>query len=235
MSTESKAGTPTGGVRGTQRGEAGRKKAQRRPRKLEPEEMQKILQDLHPSVVNRLRRLRALGMHHRQVVSELHCREGRSLGEIAEVLGLSRAAVADHWRKAQEMLAQQAPRTAEEFTAMREGIAARLWATVEQTHGRTEVVGKDGEVTTVEAPPTPQLLAIRLRTLEQISKLYGICGEGPGTAGGGNGSSSGPGSGSGPSAAGYVTPEALAELMQQRRLELHGREAELLDGVDGME
>lgn len=179
------------------------------------EERKANLKKLHPCAVNRLRRMQAMGMHHRQVVFELHCREGRPLTEVAALLGMTHSGVSHHWVQVQEMLAEQAPRTPEQLTAVREEVAARLWATVEQTYGRTEVVDEDGEVTLVEEAPTPQLLAIRLRALEQISKLYGVLGETPGVAGGGV-----PGMAV---LSPYVTPAVLAEEVRARRLALYGR------------
>ncbi len=154
------------------------RKRAHRPRKIEAEEMREILGTLSPAWAVRLRRMRALGMHQRQMVFEMHCREGRSLREIAEALGVTRDVVGYHWRQVQAQLAQNAPRTAEQLTAVREEIATRLWATVEQTYGRTEVF-EEGTMQVQEAPPTPPLLAIRLRALEQLSKLYGVAGELP--------------------------------------------------------
>lgn len=137
---------------------------------------------IHPKLAQWQRRCEATRVHHRQAVFELHCRQGYSLDEVGVMLGVSAKVAGRHWEELKRMLAEQAPRTPEQLLAVREEIAARLWAAVEQTHGRTDVVGEDGEVTTVEAAPTPQMLAVRLRALEQIAKLYGVWGEGPGTA-----------------------------------------------------
>lgn len=159
-------------------------------------------------------RWRERGMQQRQVVFELHCRQGRSLNEVGEMLGITKGAVTYHWRQVQKMLAEEAPRTPEQMVMLREEIAARLRATIDQTHPRKEVTLEDGQVTLVDAPPTPQLLAIRLRALEQMARLYDLNLEQPPPVALAEG---------GPLPPRYVTPESLAEMMQQRRLELHGR------------
>lgn len=166
-----------------------------------------------PTRRGRYARLRTQAGRHRQAVFELHVRQGRSLDEIGEMLGIHRSSVAFHWKAMQMMLVENAPQTPEQMTAVREEIAARLRATIEQTHGRTEVV-EDGKVMTVESPPTPQMLAIRLRALEQMTRLYDLGLERPATA-------------ALPSV--YMTPAALVEEVRLRRLELYRRDEALED------
>lgn len=177
-------------------------------------------------------RWREHGLQQRQVVFELHCRQGRSLTEVGEMLGITRVAVGYHWRQVQKRLAEEAPRTPEQMVMLREEIAARLRATIDETHLRKEAVLEDGQVTTVAAPPTPQLLAIRLRALEQMARLYDLNLEQPPAV-------AMPEGGPLPSPSPYVTPAALAEEVRVRRLELYRRGgavgAGVAEGVGGAE
>lgn len=170
---------------------------------------------IHPKVSLWQRRSGALRLHQRQAVFELHCRQGYSLHEVGVMLGVSTKTAAHHWAELKRMLAEEAPRTPEQWIAVREEIAARLWAAVEQTHGRSEFVGEDGEVTTVEEAATPQMLAVRLRALEQIAKLYGVCGEGPGIPAANGGVTREP--------AVFVMPEVMVAEVRRRQLEFFRR------------
>lgn len=70
----------------------------------------------------------------RSLVLDLHVRKGLGLGAVAEALGLGEAEVAREWRGAQGELAAGAPSREEDFTTLREELAARLRHTIEQTH-----------------------------------------------------------------------------------------------------
>lgn len=152
----------------------------------------------------------AMRLQQRQAVFELHCRQGYSLREVGAMLGMPITTAQHHWAELKRMLAEETPMTPEEMTTMREEIAARLWVMVEQTHGRTEVTGEDGEVTRVEEAPTPQMLAVRLRALEQIARLYGVYGEASAA-------------GSSPALLPHEMPAELAVAVRQRQLEAYGR------------
>lgn len=178
--------------------------------------MEKATAKIHPKLSAWQERQLGMRQHQRQAVFELHCRQGYSLEEVGVMLGVSTKMASHHWAELKRTLAEQAPNTPEQMTAVREEIAARLWAAVEETHGRTEVMGKDGEVTTVNEAATPQMLAVRLRALEQLAKLYAVCGEGPGIgigAGGGTQAQPQP----------FVTPLAVMEEVRRRQVELFRR------------
>jgi DNA-binding CsgD family transcriptional regulator len=159
-------------------------------------------------------RMKALGMHQRHVVFELHVRQGRSLQQVAVVLGLSYATVWGHWQHVLEDMVVHAPQDVKTLTATREQIAARLWATVEDTYLRAEL-SEEGELLEVELPATPPLLSVRLKALDQIAKLYGL---GLERCEGAEGVPP------------YAMPEEIAATVRARVLALHGREG-LVAGV----
>lgn len=176
--------------------------------------MEEATAKIHPKLSAWQERQLGMRLHQRQAVFELHCRQGYSLEEVGVMLGVSTKMASHHWAELKRALAEQAPSTPEQMTAVREEIAARLWAAVEETHGRLEVVGTDGEVTTVNEAATPQMLAVRLRALEQLAKLYGVCGEGPGIGAGGEARAQ-------PKP--FVTPLTVMVEVRRRQVELFRR------------
>lgn len=176
-------------------------------RKADATVMQNVTKAINPRIAAWQRRSKALGLHQRQVVFELHCRQGYDLTEVAEMLGVSFSTVSHHWKQVQDLLIEQAPRSPEQLTAMREKIAAGLWATVETTFCRM-AVGEGDDIKTVELPATPQMLAIRLKAYDQLAKLYGVNMEQIAES---------------RDVTPYASPQQLAGEVQRKVLELHGR------------
>lgn len=176
---------------------------------------QATLASMPPALRRQLAKLKALGMSTKLVIFELHCRQGRSLPDVAAIMGLSHEGVRRHWVAIQADIAAQAPSTPEQFTAIRETIDAHLQATIEATYARAEVVDeKTGEATVIEMPANPQMLAVRLKALDQRAKLYGV-----------NLEQQAQESGTPP----YAAPDIIAEEVKRKILDLHKRPMGLLN------
>lgn len=175
---------------------------------------QAILKSLHPALRRNLARLKTLGATNRQVIFELHARQGRSITEVAQIMGLSYHAVYAQWELIKADVAANAPTTAEQFTAIREVIDTHLQNTIEATYAKAEIVDeKTGETQTIEMPANPQMLAIRLKALDQRAKLYGV-----------NLEQQAQDTGQQP----YSAPDEIASEVRQKILELHQRPTSLL-------
>ncbi|MBB5031491.1 hypothetical protein HNQ65_001045 [Prosthecobacter vanneervenii] len=168
-----------------------------------------------------------------EVVVELHVRQGRSLAEVARVLGVDAAGMQGLWRRAQSHLAELAPKEEADFTAMREQICAALWETVACTFPKVPLpagkeqslrMGADGQLelplrfslppapVLAAEPPSAPMLTVRLRALDQLAKLYDV-GLARGASGAEAESDEKP----------YATPPEIAEAVRLRLLEMHGR------------
>lgn len=170
--------------------------------------VQEAVSRMNPAFRRWLENRKVLGHTNRMVVVDLHVRKGKSLTEVAEALGITPQAVGQHWKDARQEIAAHAPTTEEDFIALREEMCARLRHTIEQTHIWMPVEDpKTGQEVMMEIPPTPQTLAIRLKAIEQLSKLYGVNLEREAAA-------------TGPSP--YAAPEQIAEDVKAKLLELHG-------------
>ena len=76
---------------------------------------------------------RAMGLRLRERVYELHVGQGLPLLEVAHRLGMSLKLVSYHWRKLQKQIIEFAPRSPDDFAALRERIAMLLWQTIRLT------------------------------------------------------------------------------------------------------
>lgn len=176
---------------------------------------QSTLKGMHPALRRNLARLKTLGATNKQVIFELHARQGRPIIEVAAIMGLSYSAVYQHWEAIKADIAANAPTTPEQFTAIRETIDAHLQATIEATYARAEVVDeKTGEATVIEMPANPQMLAVRLKALDQRAKLYGVNLEQQAQEGG---------------TPPYAAPDIIAEEVKRKILDLHKRPVGLLN------
>jgi transcriptional regulator with XRE-family HTH domain len=179
-------------------------------RKANANEMQKVMKGMHPAVKAWVDARIARGSTHRAVVFELLVRKGKTQTDVAEILGVSVQAVANHWKAIKDELAAQAPTTEGDFISLREELAARIRHTIDQTHVWMPVPAEGGEEVMMEFPPDARMLAIRLKCLEQLAKLYGVnlerdtAPEGPPP---------------------YAAPPEIAEQVRAKVLELHGRAA----------
>ena len=165
-----------------------------------------------PSRLQRwLGRARALGLREPEdLVFELHVRQGLPLLVVAQALDLNLATVRALWELCQVARAARAPKSEAELTALREHLGAVLWQTVEATYPSVPLVVAEEEVDEEEpGQPTPPMLSVRLKALDQISKLYDV-------------SLAKPAAGAGPLP--YATPEEIAEDVRLRVLEMHRRE-----------
>jgi transposase-like protein len=135
---------------------------------------QSTLANMPPALRKQLAKLKALGMSTKLVIFELYCRQGRSMADVAAIMGMSYEGVRRHWVAMQADLAAAAPTTPERAAAMREETNAVLQATIEATFSRAEMVDETGKATVVEMPASPQMLAVRLKALDQRAKLYGL-------------------------------------------------------------
>lgn len=176
----------------------------------------------HPAAVvapSRLQRwleqARALGLlEPQELVFELHVRQGLPLLVVAQVLSLSLPVVRSLWELNRVERAARAPQSEAEFVMLREDLSARLWQTVEATYPGVPLLGAgaDAEVAAEEeqpGPTAPPMLSVRLKALDQISKLYDVGVTQTAT-------STGP--------LPYATPEEIAEDVRLRLLEMHRRE-----------
>ncbi len=154
------------------------------------------------------RRQRAHGLEIEEKVWRLYMTGQRQVA-IAAQLGVCPSRVCRYISRRLESIEQAAPRTGEEFAAMREQIAAKLWRVVEETHARPGIVeDATDEKDIIELTPTPQMLAVRLKSLEQLSRIYGLAM---------------PVVQRNDAAQPYSKPSEIAERVQAMILEKHGR------------
>ena len=154
------------------------------------------------------RRQRAQGIEIEEKVWQL-CVTGKRQTAIAAQLKLSESRVSRYVSRRLQRIEENAIRTPDQLAYMREIIAARLEATIEATHPNQEIVfDASGKPAPVEIPTTAPMLAIRLKALDQLAKLYGL-----------NMTSQPPTENVKP----YMTPPEIAAAVQERILALHGR------------
>ncbi len=154
------------------------------------------------------RRQRAKGIETEERVWQL-CVTGKRQTAIAAHLNLSESRVSRYVSRRLQRIEENAIRSPDQLAYMRELIAARLEATIEATHPSPEIVfDASGKPSQVEIQATPPMLAIRLKSLDQLAKLYGL------------NMQSQPNQ---ESAKPYMTPPEIAAAVQERILALHGR------------
>ena len=160
--------------------------------------------DAAPTGLRRwLARARTLGLTPPQLVFELHVRQGVPLLTVAQVLGLGIEAVQAQWDEALAARAARAPQAEADFARLREHLSAVLWQTVEATY-------PDAAQAVASAAPSPPMLSVRLKAVDQIARLYDLTLEQTTAA-------------AFPTLP-YATPEEIAHDVRQRVLELHGRD-----------
>ncbi|WP_395734849.1 hypothetical protein [Prosthecobacter sp.] len=155
-----------------------------------------------------LDRARGLGLTEPEVVFDLHVRQGLPLLNVARVLDVGLEAVRGLWLQSRASRAAQTPQSEPDFIALREHIAASLWQTVESTFPDVMSMADADEDADPPGAPTPPMLSVRLKALDQIAKLYDITLETPA-------SDHGP--------LPYTTPEDIAVSVRERVLGLFGR------------
>lgn len=120
------------------------------------------------------RRQRAQAIEIEEKVWQLYI-TGRRQTAIAGQLNLSESRVSRYVARRLQRIEENAPCNPTKLAVMRELIAARLEATIEETY--TDIEAKDaqtGEVQIIRGVSSAPMLAVRLKTLDQIAKLYGL-------------------------------------------------------------
>lgn len=154
------------------------------------------------------RRQRAQGIEIEEKVWQLYV-TGRRQTAIAGQLHLSESRVSRYVARRLQRIEENAPCNPAKLAVMRELIAARLEATIAETHQHPEIVhDASGELGIVTIPATVPMLAVRLKALDQLAKLYGL------------NMQSQPNQ---ESAKPYMTPPEIAAAVNERILALHGR------------
>ncbi len=133
-----------------------------------------------------------------EMVFELQVRRGLPLPEVAKVLGVSLEEVRKHRSRRRGARAVGAPQSKADLTALREQVGVELWETVAATFFAGKLGAEDGQA----APPRPAVMAVRIKALKQIGKLYGV------------GRKKRGGDGVRPDCA---TPEEIVEMVRERR------------------
>lgn len=141
-----------------------------------------------------VRKQHAYGMCNRQSVWELHVKQGLTLTKVAEIMDLSIPRVCAMYREWREFLIANCPKTSNDFLAMREELNAQLDSVINDACADR----KDS-----------RMMAIRLKAIEQKARLYGLNLEQKA-----DGDSDG---------VPYATPDEIAEAVQKRAMEMHGR------------
>ena len=90
-------------------------------------------------IAQRRAQRRAQGLRLRERIYELHVGQGLPLLEVARMLGVSLKLVSYHWCKLQKQIIDFAPRSPDDFAALRERIAMLLWQTIRLTGPASEV------------------------------------------------------------------------------------------------
>ncbi len=144
---------------------------------------------------------------------DLHVVQGYSKSETALLLGVTPQRVWQIIEEAKAECAALAPSSPEAIGVRREEIHSRLLSIYEEACRRPQVKTVDAKtgdeiVDELDLAPNPQLLAIRLKCLDQMAKLHGLNMEQTVGASGGQR---------------YDTPEEVAEKVRALGLDRHGR------------
>jgi hypothetical protein len=117
------------------------------------------------------RRQRAQGIEIEEKVWTYYVAGTRQVS-IAAKLGLSETRVSRYLKRRLERIEQEAQQSPQELAAMRERLAAGIWAAVAESHIKPTVLDEQGNE--LEIPAAPQMLMIRLKAFDQLAKLYGL-------------------------------------------------------------
>jgi len=186
-------------------------------RKADDSVMQEVVRGIPLAVRRWLQRVKTMGLSQRQVIWELHVRQGKPLLEIASILKISLEGVCNHWRHIRESIAENAPKTEADYIAVREELHAVLRQTIEETYQKAKII-ENGKEIELSMPTCPKMLAIRLKAVDQIARLYGV-----------NQEVQAVGTGTLP----YATPAEIMDAVRQRVLALHGKPVTLLEQREG--
>jgi predicted transcriptional regulator len=125
-------------------------------------------------LARRARRQRAQGIETEEKVWTLYVK-GKRQATIASELGLSKSRISRYVARRLQRIEENAPCAPEELACMRELIADRLEATIEETYVDQEIIDEEtGEKQLERAPATPRMLAVRIKALDQLARLYGF-------------------------------------------------------------
>lgn len=156
-------------------------------------------------LARRTRLQRAQGIEIEERVWQLYVSGWRQVAIAAE-LGLSESRVSRYLKRRLERIEQEALHSPQELAAMRERLAAGIWATIEETYIKPTITDREGNE--VEMPYPANMLMVRLKALDQLAKLYGLNLECQPRR---------------ENVTPYVTPPEIANRVKGMLLELHGR------------
>lgn len=120
------------------------------------------------------RRQRAQGIEIEEKVWQLYV-SGRRQRVIAAQLQMSESRVSRYVARRLQRIEENAPRSSDELSLMRELLAARLEATIAETYQHPKYVDNTNEEPVIAATPvSAPMIAVRLKALDQLAKLYGL-------------------------------------------------------------
>lgn len=152
-----------------------------------------------------LTRMRTLGLHQRQIVWELHVKQGHSIIKTAQLMGLSRQRVSVLFKELQEAVAENAPKSPEDYEFRRQQMESRLYAVIEDAS---------------KFPFDSRMLAVRLKAIDQLCELRGLKMQANVVTGS--------------DVSVLDTPEGIAQAVQERMLAVHGRSKDILEAQEAM-
>ena len=119
------------------------------------------------------RRQRAQGIEIEEKVWQLYA-TGRRQAAIARQLNLSESRVSRYVARRLQRIEKNAASNPDELAFMREQLAVCIWGTIAETHLRPDSVsGKGGgPVMAKKMEASAPMLAVRLKALDQLAKLY---------------------------------------------------------------
>ncbi len=119
-------------------------------------------------------RLKALT--HQEAIFQLVVNEGKSLTQASRILALDLSQVSRLWARLLEDMGKNSPKTPDRLAEMRELMNARLESTIRSTYPQIEedIDAETGEKVLTSTEENPQMLAVRLKAMQQQAELYGL-------------------------------------------------------------
>lgn len=153
-------------------------------------------------------RLKALT--HQEAIFQLVVNEGKSLTQASRILDLDLSQVSRLWARLLEDMGRNSPKTPERLSEMRELMNARLESTIRSTYPQMEedIDAETGEKVQTTTEENPQMLAVRLKAMQQQAELYGLKVEAQPMIG---------------DVLPYSTPQEIMGDVRQKVLEIHSR------------
>lgn len=149
---------------------------------------------------------------HQEAIFQLVVNEGKSLTQASRILALDLSQVSRLWSRLLEDMGKNSPKSPERLDGMREVMNARLEATIRSTYPIMEegedIDAETGQRVLTTQEENPQMLAIRLKAMQQQAELYGLKIEAQPMLG---------------DTLPYSTPEEIAGDVRRRVLEFHKR------------